>query len=207
LVTELEALTTSVSPAELARLIQVAGHADDVRRGEQTVEVVWSGPKNAQTTLRRSEQALLETIKASKSEVWVVSYVAYKIPDVRKALVDAVGRGVSVMLLLETVESSGGRLSFDGLESLNAVRAAGGRVYEWPLELRSLGGSGNPGLLHAKACVVDRQRLLISSANLTENAFDLNMELGLLVSGGPQPARVADQLEWMKREGVITEIS
>ena len=109
-------------------------------------------------------------------------------------------------LLLENVESSGGGIEFDGVHALQGIRARGARVFEWPLENRGLGDNGKPGLLHAKTCVVDRRRMLISSANLTGNAFDLNMELGLLLRGGVHPARLAEHLEWMAQQGVIRPI-
>ena len=48
----------------------------------------------------------------------------------------------------------------------------------------------NQGVLHVKAAVTDATWLLLTSANLTENAFALNMELGVLVRGGPLPRQV-----------------
>lgn len=207
LVEAMRGLDPPLDPPTLARILLVAACSDRRRREEQTVEVVWSGPVDARTTLRRSEQALLETIQAARRDMWVVSFVVYKIPEVRQALLDAVGRGVRTSLLLETVEASEGSLDFDGTQALASVRARGARVYEWPLDNRGRDASGKPGLLHAKACVVDRQRLLVSSANLTGKAFDLNMELGLLVRGGIQPAMVARQLDWLVEEKVIAEIT
>jgi PLD-like domain len=43
--------------------------------------------------------------------------------------------------------------------------------------------------LHAKCAVIDSNLLFLSSANLTEFAFNLNMELGVLIKGGSLPAR------------------
>ena len=40
---------------------------------------------------------------------------------------------------------------------------------------------GPGGVLHAKAVVADGESVFITSANLTEAAFDRNIELGLLV--------------------------
>ena len=45
---------------------------------------------------------------------------------------------------------------------------------------RSLDPAGPAGVLHAKALVADDESVFITSANLTEAAFDRNIELGLL---------------------------
>jgi phosphatidylserine/phosphatidylglycerophosphate/cardiolipin synthase-like enzyme len=59
---------------------------------------------------------------------------------------------------------------------------------EWPGERRpavfydprSLAPTGAEGVLHAKALVVDDKVAFVTSANLTEAAFDHNLELGVL---------------------------
>jgi cardiolipin synthase len=55
-----------------------------------------------------------------------------------------------------------------------------------PLENRELNQFGKPGKLHAKAAIVDDQALL-SSANLTDDAFLRNLGLGALFTGGDMP--------------------
>ena len=60
---------------------------------------------------------------------------------------------------------------------------------EWPganrpdvyYDPRSLDVDEPGGVLHAKAVVADEEALFVTSANLTEAAFDRNIELGLLV--------------------------
>jgi phosphatidylserine/phosphatidylglycerophosphate/cardiolipin synthase-like enzyme len=63
-------------------------------------------------------------------------------------------------------------------------------VYLWPIEQRFKGGTGKPGLLHVKCAVADGRWLFLSSANLTEYAFSVNMELGVLITGGTAPVQV-----------------
>jgi cardiolipin synthase A/B len=41
--------------------------------------------------------------------------------------------------------------------------------------------------MHMKMAVADSQVAFLSSANLTEAAFERNMELGVLVRGGEMP--------------------
>ena len=46
---------------------------------------------------------------------------------------------------------------------------------------RALDLEGPGGVLHAKAVVADDEKVFITSANLTEAAWDRNIELGVLI--------------------------
>ena len=61
--------------------------------------------------------------------------------------------------------------------------------------------------LHVKCAVADRQRLLVSSANLTEYALTKNMELGVLVEGGEVPARVQEHLEALLQRRILQPLA
>ena len=76
-------------------------------------------------------------------------------------------------------------------------------VYLWPLANRATDDNGKPGSLHVKCAAADGQRLFVSSANLTEYAFSLNMELGLLISGGSLPSQVEAHFDRMIQTGVL----
>jgi phosphatidylserine/phosphatidylglycerophosphate/cardiolipin synthase-like enzyme len=54
-----------------------------------------------------------------------------------------------------------------------------------------------------KCAVADGRSLFLSSANLTEYAFTINMELGLLVTGGPLPGQVEEQFDRLIGTGVL----
>jgi phosphatidylserine/phosphatidylglycerophosphate/cardiolipin synthase-like enzyme len=77
-------------------------------------------------------------------------------------------------------------------------------VYYWPAEQRPRNEAEGQGVLHVKAAVADGRFLLLTSANLTEHAFTLNMEMGLLVSGGSLPAQAERHFEWLVESGVLT---
>ncbi len=77
---------------------------------------------------------------------------------------------------------------------MTSVRTPDARA-TWPAELRPKMAKGTRASLHAKCAVADGKRLLVSSANLTEFALTLNIELGLLVEGDDAPRRVQQHLE------------
>ena len=75
-------------------------------------------------------------------------------------------------------------------------------IFYWPIEKRELNLFGKPGKLHAKAAVVDKQALL-SSANLTDDAFLRNLELGVLFMGGDMPTKLRQHFEHLIAAGTL----
>lgn len=151
---------------------------------QQSVELLWAGPSPAnQIQARRIDQVLYDLISGSQREILLVTFAAYKIQRLTDALTAALHRGVSVRLILEFEDESKGQLSKDAINAFSTEIQSLAEIYYWPLEKRELNAYGKPGKLHAKAAVVDDQAL-IASANLTDDAFNRNLELGALFVGG-----------------------
>jgi phosphatidylserine/phosphatidylglycerophosphate/cardiolipin synthase-like enzyme len=188
----------------LALALVTAAHCEETTRRGQSLELVWTGPDVEAIPPRRTEQALLQVINTASSRLTIVSFVAYKIPAIRDALSAAADRGVTVRLILEGADVSEGQMTFRALRAFGRTLADRSTVYVWPREKRSTDGKGNHGSLHAKCAVADGNCLFLSSANLTEHAFQLNLELGILVTGGPLPARVESYWESLIRSKILT---
>jgi phosphatidylserine/phosphatidylglycerophosphate/cardiolipin synthase-like enzyme len=198
--------TPDVSPLNIAWGLRGAASVDDHYRREQSVEVVWTGPTPRGTTLRRMDQVLLDLIRTAERTLHLVTFAAYKVPILRDALLAAARRGVSITLIFESPDASDGKTAFAGLDALgDDLRELSG-VYVWPLDRRTKDRAGRYGSLHAKFAVADEAALLVSSANLTEYALNLNMELGLLVRGGDLPALVVGHLRRLVEERVLLPI-
>lgn len=131
----------------------------------------------------------------------MVSFAAYKVPDLVQAIGAAVARGATVRLVLEAAEESSG--AHDAAKAFSGL-GGGVEFYVWPLERRPAGVSAT---LHAKAVVADESAAFISSANLTGSALDHNIELGILVRGGPVPRRLADHFSSLIAAGVLRRVS
>lgn len=168
---------------------------------EETVEVVWTGPTSHEIPVRRTREVLLELIGVATQRLTVVSFAAYKVPEVLSELTSAAGRGVEVRLILETAEDSGGRLSHDAAEAFDSLRNAAA-FYVWPLDRRASGASIS-GALHAKAIVADARAAFVTSANLTGHGLGANMELGLLVRGGAIPGRLTSHFDELIAQGTL----
>lgn len=191
------------STVDVANILRGAAHAVAAERGKRKVELVWSGPTTVSSTLRSTGPALLELIRGARESVYLVTFAAYKVPEVVEAIGAAASRGVRVVFVLESESVSGGKVDFDPLPHLNGGAAQRAEVYVWPMQQRRRDARGRHGTLHAKFAVADRRRLLISSANLTADAFDLNIELGVLLTGGSAPEEAAAHVDGLVRVGVL----
>jgi phosphatidylserine/phosphatidylglycerophosphate/cardiolipin synthase-like enzyme len=151
-------------------------------RAEQHIELLWTGPSPANhIPARRIDQVLYDLIGSAKHEILLVTFAAYKIARLTDGLVTAIERGVAVRLILEFEEASAGQLSMDALKAFPAALCHRAKIYYWPLDKRERNTRGDPGKLHAKVAVIDDQAVF-SSANLTDDAFNRNLELGTLIS-------------------------
>lgn len=190
-------------PGHLALILIGAFHAVLAERATKRVELVWSGPSALSSTVRSTEPALVELLNSARSSVYLVTFAAYKVPAIAAAIHAALTRGVRVVFVLESEESSAGKVSFDPLPYLRGDGNLPIEVYVWPLAMRERDERGRHGTLHAKFAVADSERLLVSSANLTEHAFELNIELGVLLTGGKAPEEATSHIDALIRLGIL----
>jgi phosphatidylserine/phosphatidylglycerophosphate/cardiolipin synthase-like enzyme len=151
-------------------------------------DLVWSGPEVAGLHARDTRRVYEEVIGAAQHSVWVSTYAFFDGPRA----FDYLARRMDLMpelratLLLNLQRKRGDTTSTDHLVRLFADRFWS---VEWPgssrpkvyFDPRALEADGPGGVLHAKAVVADDEAVFVTSANLTEAAFDRNIELGLLV--------------------------
>jgi phosphatidylserine/phosphatidylglycerophosphate/cardiolipin synthase-like enzyme len=192
-----------VSPQAVAAALLSAASTEKAHREQQSVELVWTGPDVGVVPLRRTEQALLQVIESATERLLVVSYAVYNIPRVCGALVRAADRGVAIKIVVESPDRTEGQHAYSTLAALGSSVASRCGVYLWPLEQRARDEGGKAGILHVKCAVADGRWLYLSSANLTEYAFMLNMELGLLVTGGSLPEQVERHFGRLIEEKVL----
>ena len=195
----------SSDPRAAALALRTSRLANDRARRRNSLEIAWTGPGTDAVPVRRVDQVMYEMIAAAQQSVLLVSYVAYKAERLLEELSAAIGRGVKVSMVLERAQDSAGKLEFDGLANVRAKLPAA-RIYSWPLDQRPANGAGKTGTLHAKCLVCDERQALVSSANLTDYALELNMELGLRVTGEDVPMRIALHFEQLMVRGILERV-
>lgn len=183
--------------------LRTAAYAEKSHQDSQGVELVWTGPEAGAVPCRRTEQALLQLIDGASERVLVVSYAVYNIPRICDSLVRAAGRGATINVVVETPNRLEGQNTYSTLQALGAEVAANSSVYYWPLDNRAKDANGKRGILHVKCAVADGKMLFLTSANLTEYAFTVNMELGVLITGGELPKQVEQHFDRLIQSGVL----
>lgn len=185
----------------LALALRSAMQSVESERREETIEVVWTGPHTNEVPVRLTSSALLDVIAAAEQSLIIASFAAYKVDLILDALKSAAGRGVRIRIILETAHVAGGTLTFAARSAFESLKDAAA-FYIWPAEKRPELPQGRASL-HVKAAVADEHTALVTSANFTGYAIAENMELGLLVRGGPVPRRLSRHFLQLIEDGIL----
>ena len=161
---------------------------EQARARSPTPDLVWSGPEVAGLHARDSRRVYEELLGSAEHSIWASTYVFFDGPRAFAVLanrIDAIPE-LQVTLLLSIQRRRGDTTAADQL-----VRRFADRFWttDWPGEgrpsvyydPRSLDFGGPAGVLHAKAVVADGEAVFMTSAKLTDAAFDRNIELGVLI--------------------------
>jgi phosphatidylserine/phosphatidylglycerophosphate/cardiolipin synthase-like enzyme len=151
-------------------------------------DLVWTGPAVPGLHARDTRRVYEELLSSAKHSILASTYVFFDGPKAFEVLARRMDTrsDLRATLLLNIQRKKGDTTAADQL-----VRRFADRFWktDWPgsarpsvyYDPRVLELSGPGGVLHAKAVVADDEVVFVTSANLTEAAFDRNIELGLLV--------------------------
>ena len=137
---------------------------------------------------RDTRRVYEELLGSAQHSVWASTYVFFDGPKAFEVLARRMDARAELRatLLLNIQRKKGDTTAAEQL-----VRKFADQFWktDWPgsarpsvyYDPRALEPDGPGGVLHAKAIVTDDDVVLVTSANLTEAAFDRNIEVGLLV--------------------------
>ena len=192
----------------VARVLRALGRARDA---VQRPDLVWSGPEVPGLHARDTRRVFEELVASAERSLWISTYAFFDGPRAFDALARRMDERpeLHVRLLLNIQRR---RADTTAVEHL--VRAFAERFWskDWPgqarpavyYDPRALGLDDGPGaVLHAKAVVCDDATVLVTSANLTEAAFDRNIELGLLVRDRALAATVSAHFRVLVERGLL----
>ena len=173
-----------VSGKAVAAWLRAIGRVAD---GGSSPRLVWSGPRVAGVPARDTRTVYEQLLGGAQRSLWVSTYAYFdgrSIFEVLAQRLDATP-GLDVKLLLNIQRGRGDTTAED---SLIRRFAEGFWGMDWPgasrpavyYDARSLALDGPSAVLHAKAVVADGEAVFVTSANLTDAAWDENIELGVL---------------------------
>ncbi len=124
---------SGLSQRELASMLLGATYGYQEANSYAKYELVWTGPSTATVPTRKTERALLEVINAADEDLFICSFVAYKVAPILKAIKDAISRGVRVSILLEMSEEHGGSISIDVVDKIRQEFPSA-RILTWQIK-------------------------------------------------------------------------
>lgn len=188
---------------EMGLCLTSIGEASALLKDDGKPEVIWSGPSTEIIPVRRIDQILYDLIKNARQHILLVTFAAAKIGLLSESLFSATQRGVRVELVLESETESEGQLTIDARSAFSEEVVKAACIYHWPISKRERNNRGKPGKLHAKCAVIDGTAI-ISSANLTGDAFNRNMELGVVFRGGEIPRKLIQHFRSLIASGILS---
>ncbi len=187
---------------------------EQVESRHRRPDLVWSGPQVPGVPTRDTRTVVDELIRSAERSLWISSFVYFDGPRAFATLaerMDAVS-SLQVRLLLNVERPYGNTTASDALVARFAHRFW---TEDWPGTRRpevyyapnALEPGENRGVLHAKLVIADEAAVLVTSANLTEAAFDRNVEAGLLVRDRVVALSAVRQLVGLIERGHILELT
>jgi phosphatidylserine/phosphatidylglycerophosphate/cardiolipin synthase-like enzyme len=169
------ALAPELSGESVAFALEAAAHVQSIATARRS-SIVVSGPVGDATPVRLTVSVVTEIIRVATKTLLVVSFAAYRVPEITRELSAAAERGVDVHLILESGTDDGGTLT--GTTGATTFRSLRGKAtfWHWPRSRRPHGGA-----LHAKVIAADHSLALLGSANLTGRALISNIEVGVVL--------------------------
>lgn len=192
----------SLPPTAIALALQSNAETARALRAETPCQPVWTMPQASGAWVRQTEPTILELIERTQQALLIISFAVYAVPQIVQALEAAVQRQVQITLVAEMPEASE-KIPFGVLQTFPASLLEKIDLYYWPKSKRPTDRQGNYGSLHIKAIVSDQATVLISSANLTQYALALNMELGLVAHQPPLAIQITKTISALIEANIL----
>jgi phosphatidylserine/phosphatidylglycerophosphate/cardiolipin synthase-like enzyme len=156
-------------------------------------QVVWSGAQVEHEEAATSGMAV-RLIDSAVNEILATTYSATPSSRTVQALKGAARRGVKVTILADEAQ-----LREIALALRREIPAASVLVYRYRV-------GDYAGRQHAKLLVIDRHRLLLTSANLSSAALRSNLEAGVIFDDAQTAQHILEHLRSLRVSGVLVPL-
>jgi putative cardiolipin synthase len=147
-----------------------------------------NNPKNREEAPIQVANELISLFDGAESEIIIVSAYLIPTPDLEGAVKRALDRGVRVRILTNSIGSNNHLSAHSAYRNhINTLLENGAELHEVRTDARDrdrymLTPIGRKKLaLHAKALIIDFDKVFIGSANLDPRSLRINTEMGFLV--------------------------
>lgn len=197
---------SEITSSELALAFSSASAGIAIGQSNPDIHLVWTGPDSPNTSPRDTLPQMLEMIGNAKRSILLVSFAAFKATAIMKSLEAAAAGGVKLLILLESAEDSSGQLSHSAWKAFPKSLSRSGSIWCWPVCKRPKNPKGLPAKLHAKCLIVDELETLVTSANVTDDAMERNIEIGVRCTCSRIAGEIVAKITELVRSGEIVRI-
>lgn len=198
---------TVTTARELALALSSTSAGIALGKSTPDIQLVWTGPDTPKASPRDTLPQMLEMIGRAKSNILLVTFAAFKATSIMDALKAAAARGVQLKIIVESSDDSAGQLSHDSSKAFPKSFIDSGCIWFWPLSKRPKNPKGMPGKLHAKCLVIDDTEVLVSSANLTDDAMERNIEVGIRCANSSSASQLKAKFDALVEQGQLSMVS
>ena len=196
-------LHTEQSTEELiASWIEVVEGADTGKAILYADKPPEDNPKNREEAPIQVANELVTLFDSAQSEILIVSAYLIPTPHLEGAVERALDRGVRVRILTNSIGSNNHLSAHSAYRNhINTLLESGAELHEVRTDARDrdrymLTPLGSKKLaLHAKALIIDNDKVFVGSANLDPRSLRINTEMGFLVVSDQFNQKVRKALE------------
>lgn len=185
---------SSISETDALKICQLVSALTSKNARSVGVEIVATTPVSFLTKTRKTRPVLQELISGASKSIFITGYsISDHFEELLKLINDKSKQGVVVELFVNKYESIKPVLA-----NITHMNRRFFKVYEYVSK-----SDDKMAALHAKTTVVDRERILISSANLSYHGLDGNIELGALITSSAKAEQVISIFDDLKRQKIF----
>ena len=173
----------------LAAWLEVVAHADTGQAILYVDDPPEDNPKNQDEAPIQVANELVELFDTAESEIIIVSAYLIPTPNLEGAVERAISRGIRVRILTNSIASNNHLTAHSAYRNhINSLLEHGVELHEVRTDAKDrdrymTSPVGRKKLaLHAKALIIDDDKLFIGSANLDPRSLRINTEMGFLVT-------------------------
>jgi phosphatidylserine/phosphatidylglycerophosphate/cardiolipin synthase-like enzyme len=185
-----------ISDSDAVKICQLvcslSAHNDDDK-----VEIVATTPLSFRAKVRKTYPVIQELISGAAQSILLTGYsISGYFEEMLKLINSKSKQGVMVELFVNKYDSVRQVLS-----DISHINRRFLKVYEY-----SGKADDKMAALHAKIIIVDSDKMLISSANLSYHGLDSNIEIGSLITSKNKAAQVQEVFSDLKRQKIFSLI-
>lgn len=184
----------NITNEDAAKVFQLAQALCD-HNNRDSVEIVATTPITFKTKIRKTRPVIEDLINAAEKSIQLTGYsISESFEDLLKLINTKSKQGVVVELFVNNYEKV--RTVLMDIEHINRRFF---KVYMYAGK-----ADDKMAALHAKTILIDGNKMLISSANLSYHGMDRNIELGALITSPKKVAQVQEIFLELKRQKIFS---